>query len=53
MKCFNFDFILNHPYVDAGHPFALDYQTIATAQDQALDLQQNLLPSRNSMRAFQ
>jgi hypothetical protein len=31
---------LNHPNVDAEHPFALDYQTIATAQGHDPELQQ-------------
>jgi hypothetical protein len=33
---------LNHPKVDAEHTFALDYQTIATAQDHDPELQQQL-----------
>jgi hypothetical protein len=33
---------LNHPDVDAEHPFALDYQTIATAQGHDPELQQKL-----------
>jgi hypothetical protein len=37
LQCF-----LNHPDVDTEHPFALDYQTIATAQDQDPELQQKL-----------
>jgi hypothetical protein len=38
-KCFN---IFNHLDVDAEHPFALDYQTIVTAQDHDPQLQQKL-----------
>jgi hypothetical protein len=34
--------LFNHPDVDAEHPFALDDQTIATAQDQDPELQQRL-----------
>jgi hypothetical protein len=37
LQCF-----LNHLDVDAEHPFALDYQTIATAQDHDPELQQKL-----------
>jgi hypothetical protein len=40
--CQHAGYFLNHPNVDAEHPFALDYQTIVTAQDQDPELQQKL-----------